>query len=371
MKPLGYVAAVLLFVILAPSSRAQTRIIIPAGSPEDQALQEITSQSDMEKRKTMLEDFVRKFASNPAAVAYGNWQLAQQAAASGDPQSSLAYGDKALAAMPEVVEILVSQVDVAQQLKDSGKVIDYAVRGAAIVNNLEKTPPPAGVAPQDFASDLAAQKQALQSSYHYIEVAGYNAVTAEPDPRRRMQEVEKYLAAFPASEFREPVATLAIVTLQQMKDTAGLAAFGDKVLAKNPNDIRLLTVLASAYVNDTANLATAGNYARKAIELQKGEPANATDRKLAGVAHSVLGRVLLEQKKFPSAATELKTATTLLHDSPDDLAAAWYYLGFAYAKMERAADSMRALTEAGNIPGPYQQPAQELLAKIKAARSRK
>ncbi len=358
------------FPLLLPG---QTKIVIEAGTPEDKALQDITNEADLAKRKSMLEDFVRNFASNPAAVAYGNWQLAQQAVAAGDPQSALAYGDKALAAMPDVVEILVSQVDAAQQLKNSAKVVEYAVRGAAVMNEIEKAPAPPGVSAQEFASEMAAQKAVLQPNLDYMEIAGYNAITTETDAAKRMQEIEKYLAGFPASKFNEPLTTLAIVTLQQMKDFAGLAAFGDKMLAKNPNDVRLLAVLASAYVNEgsEANLATAGKYARKAIELQKGEPANATDRKLAGVAHSVLGRVLLQDKKFSASAAELKSATVLLQGSPDDLGGAWYYLGFAYAKMERAADSMHALAESAKIPGPYQQPAEELLAKIKAARTRK
>jgi tetratricopeptide (TPR) repeat protein len=260
---------------------------------------------------------------------------------------------------------------VAQQLKDSAKVVDYAARGATVINEVEKAPKPEGATPEEYASQLAAQKAAMQPNYQYLEIAGYNAITAEQDARKRMPEIETYLQAFPASKFGEPLATLAIVSLQEMKDSAGLAAFGDKMVAKNPNDIRLLTVLASAYVNDAAHLAKAGAYARKAIELQKKEPGDAGERKLAGVAHSVLGRVLLQESKFPASAAELKTATTFLQDSPDDLAGAWYYLGFAYAKMERAADAMSALTQAGNIQGPYQQPARDLLAKIKAARSRK
>jgi tetratricopeptide (TPR) repeat protein len=131
-------------------------------------------------------------------------------------------------------------------------------------------------------------------------------------------------------------------------------------------------VLASAYSNDPEHVAKAGAYARRAVELQKTQPAaSPTDRKLTGVAHSVLGRVLLQESKFPAAAAELKTANALLQDSPEDLAGVWYYLGFAYAKMERAADAISALTQAGNIQGPYQQPARDLLAKIKAARSKK
>lgn len=365
-------AIVLLVALLAPPLWAQSKITIAAGTPEDQELQAISNQTDAQKRSAMLEEFVRKFAANPAAVAYGNWQLEQQYVAAGDPQKALAYGDKALAAMPDVVEILVAQINVAQQLKDSTKVVDYAVRGAAVIHGIGKTPKPAEMTPEDFANQVATQKEALQPSFHYLEVASYNAIASEPDARTRMPEIERYLGAFPGSQFDEPLATLGVVTLQEMKDFAGLAAFGDKMLAKNPDDIRLLTVLASAYSGDPAHLAKAGVYARRAVELQKAQPtASPTDRKLAGVAHSVLGRVLLQENKFSAAATELKAATALLRDSPEDLAGAWYYLGFAYAKMERAADAIGALTQAGNIQGPYQQPARDLLAKIKAARSRR
>lgn len=365
-------AIVLLVALLAPPLWAQSKITIAAGTPEDQDLQAISNQADAQKRTAMLEEFVRKFAANPAAVGYGNWQLAQQYVAAGDPQKALAYGDQALAAMPDVVEILVSQIDIAQQLKDSSKVVDYAVRGAAVIHGIDKTPKPAEMTLEDFANQLAAQKEALQPSFHYMEVAGYNAITTERNARKRMPEIDRYLAAFPESQFAEPLATLGVVTLQEMKDSAGLAAFGDKMLAKNPNDIRLLTVLASAHSNDPAHLAKAGAYARRAVELQKTQPAaSPTDRKLAGVAHLVLGRVLLQESKFAAAATELKAATALLHDSPEDFAGACYYLGFAYVKMERAADAISALKQAADIQGPYQQPARDLLTKIYAARSRK
>ncbi len=370
MKSLRWLALALVMIVLPVTLAAQTKIVIAAGTPEDQALQEITNQPDVQKRTAMLEDFVQKFSSNPAALAYGNWQLAQIASTAGDLKKSMAYGDKALAAMPDVTDILVSQAEIAQQLKDSTKLVDYAVRGAAVFNTIEKTPKPEGMSAEEFANQMAAQKSAVQQNYQYLEVAAYNAITAEQDPHKRMPEIEKYLGAFSGSKFSEPLATLAIVTLQQMKDSAGLAAFGDRMLAKNPNDVRLLTVLASAYVNDSSDhLGTAGTYARKAIELQKTQEADATGRKLAGVAHSVLGRVLLQQSKFPAAVTELKTASSMLQDSPDDLAASLYFLGFSYVKMEHAADAIHALTQCSNIESPYKPLAHDLLAKIRAARS--
>ena len=99
-----------------------------------------------------------------------------------------------------------------------------------------------------------------------------------------------------------------------MKDSAGLAAFGDKVLEKSPNDIRLLTVLANAYVSDAsgAHVAKAGSFARRAIELQAKSADDPQAKTLTGVAHSVLGQVLLHESKFAPAVAELKTATAFI-----------------------------------------------------------
>src|SRR5437868_10526500 len=104
------------------------RIMIPAGTPEDVALAAISKEEDTQKKLAMYEDFVQKFSSNPAAVAYGNWQLAQAYQAAGDLPKALQYGDKALAGAPHSLDILVSQANIAQQMKDNAKLVDYAAR---------------------------------------------------------------------------------------------------------------------------------------------------------------------------------------------------------------------------------------------------
>ena len=136
-------ACLIAILFFSLTSFSQTKITIPAGTPEDKALTEIGQEANNEKRITMLEEFVQKFASSPAAVAYGNWQLSQQFVAS-DPNKALAYGDKALAAMPDVLDILQSQTDLAQQAKNFGKVVDYATRGAVVIQGSAKQPKPQG-----------------------------------------------------------------------------------------------------------------------------------------------------------------------------------------------------------------------------------
>lgn len=59
-------------------------INIPAGTPEDQSLQAITKEPDPQKKLTMYADFLQQFSSNPAAVAYANWQVAQYYQGAGD-----------------------------------------------------------------------------------------------------------------------------------------------------------------------------------------------------------------------------------------------------------------------------------------------
>lgn len=345
-------------LLLCAYADGQSRIVIPAGTPEDQELQAIANQSDAKQKIAMLEEFVSKYASNAPAAAYGNWQLAQQYAAAGEQAKALASGDKALAAMPGVLDIIMWQADIAQQLKANAKIVDYATRGAAVYHAIH--------ADTETPENMAAYKQ----QYEYLETIGYNAIAAEPDAKARMQEIDLYLPAFSNGRFTQNLATLAVITFQELKDSAGLAAFGDKVLEKNPNDMRLLTVLANAYISDPsgAHVARAGTLARRAIELQSKSADDPQSKNLAGVAHSILGQVLLRDSRFAPAATELRTATTLLKDSPQDQAGAYYYLGFAYVKLERGADAIAALTQAAKADTPYRGPAQELIGKIQAAR---
>src|SRR5450432_315896 len=138
MNRTGWVAVVL-FVFLSLSLAAQVeKIVIPAGTPEDQALQAIGTEADQQKKMAMYTDFVQKFAANPTAVVYGNWQLAQAYQQAGDNQKALEYGDKALAGAPHNLDVLVTQTTIAQGLKNDEKIFNYTVRGGEVYNAIAK-----------------------------------------------------------------------------------------------------------------------------------------------------------------------------------------------------------------------------------------
>ncbi len=148
------------FLFLTAPASAQGRIEIAAGTPEDQDLQAIANEQDAAKKLAMYQDFVQKYSSNPAAVAYGNWQISQAYQTSGDLSKASEYGDKALAGAPRNLDILVSQASIAQQAKDNTKLMAYAAKGGEICNSIGKQAKPEGVSDEDFKQQVANDKSA-------------------------------------------------------------------------------------------------------------------------------------------------------------------------------------------------------------------
>jgi tetratricopeptide (TPR) repeat protein len=275
------------------------------------------------------------------------------------------------------MDILISQAGIAQQLKDDGKIIDYAEKGGLSFEGVAKQPKPDGTSDEDFKASVLSDQDALKSGHAFLESLGFNAITDEKDAKKRMSYIERYTAAFPNSQFQEQVSQYAMYTLGpgQLNDSARLLAFGEKSLAANPNSMPVLLMLANTYVEETkpASWGKAATYSQKVIGLAKANDGDADrTRKLsAGVAHSTLGYAYMKQDKTTAAIPELKSASALLKGQDDvAYATALYRLGYAYAKVSKNTEAREILSEAVKIEGPLQQPSRELLEKVNAARAK-
>ena len=362
--------SLVLFVVLAGlTAGAQVeRNFIPAGTPEDKDSQAISAENDPAKRLTMLQDFLQKFAANPQAVVYAESQISQYYQEQGDAAKALDHGKKAMAVQPKNIDILVAVAGIAQQMKDSGLIMDCAVRGGTAFHGIATQPKPEGMADDEWASKVRQQEDQVRQAYEYLEATGLNAMVGEQDAKKRIGYIEGYLSAFPGSRFQDQVMQLAIYTLGQLNDPARLASFTDKALAANPNSVALLVVLADAFAEspDPASVVRAEKYARQALDLTQGKTPTAENKLqlYSGLAHSALGYALLKQEKNVPAITELKTATTELKGAGDAYPGALYRLSFAYAKTGKLPDAKITLTELVGIQGPYQPLARDLLTKV-------
>lgn len=366
----------LILVMAARPLHAQVEIItIEAGSPEDKAIQAISDEKDTPQKIVMLKDFVRTYAGNKFAVAYGYSQLSNLAQTAGEPVQALAFGDQSLQAVPNNLEALVSQANIAQQLKDSSKVVAYAARGGEAVNGIAKQPKPATMSDSEFENLVARERESSQQGYEYLEASAISAISSETDAKQMLADLEKFDAAFPKSRFQEQAAQFAMMALQQVNDTPRLLAFGEKALAADPDNLPMMTMLANALAEDPkgAYLGRAIDYARKAIAVAKAdEPGADRKRKLsAGLAHSAIGYALMKQDKTVPAIAELKAGSGLLQDDPAAYSTVLYRLGFAYAKLKRYPEAREVLSKAVTIQGPFREPSRELLGKVNAAGTKK
>lgn len=366
----------LLSACLSSIVKAQVdHIVFAAGTDEDHALQAISNESDAQKKLTMYEEFLQKFSANPPAVAYGNWQIAQAYQASGDYQKALEYGDKALAASPRNLDIFVSQANIAMQAKNNVEVIDYVARGGEVCQSVAKQTKPEGMSDEDFARKVADEKSGIQNNCDFLESSGVNVITSETDPKIRMNDIDKFTPAFPDSRYQETLSGLALESLSQLNDNARLVAYGEKVLAANPNSVPALLLLANFYADDPkpGSTAKAITYSQKVIELSKADASDADNKKKvsAGVAHNTIGWAYLKQDKSTTAIPELRSAAALLKGLDDQqYARALYGLGFAYGKLNKLTEAREVLTEAVKIPGPLQSMSRDLLAKVNSARAK-
>lgn len=349
-------------------------ITIPAGTPEDNDLNAISKEQDAQKRVSMYQDFLQKYASNPAAVAYGNWQLSQYFQGTGDLQKALDYGDKAVEKSPHNLDILTAQVTIAEQLKDNVRAFKYSIQGGTAYDSIEKQPKPADMNDEQFKEMIASQEDTNKNSYEFFEDAAFNAIAAENDAKTRMDYIDTFTTTFPKSKMDDQVTQYAMLSLSELHDNRRLLAYADKALEANPNNVPALLLLANTYVDSTepGALAKSVTYAQRAIVAAKADdPAADKSQKIsAGVGHSVMGRAYAKEEKTLPSISELKSAMSLLKGQDEQqYAVAAYYLGWDYAKLHKLTESRAVLTEAAEIPGPMQQPVKDLLTKVNTARA--
>jgi tetratricopeptide (TPR) repeat protein len=374
----GSLLVVIFFSLALSPLKANAQIdhiSIAAGTDEDKALQAITAEQDAPKKLAMYEDFVQKFSANPSAVAYGNWQIAQGYQATGDFQKALDYGDKALVGSPRNLDILVMQASLSQQAKNNSKLMDYAAKGGDVCHSIGTQPKPDGVSDEDFARQVSDEKDTAKGSCEFLETSGFNVIQTDTDPKGRMADIERFGAAYPDSKFQETVSSYALDALSQLKDNTRLVAYGEKILAANPNSMPALLLLGNFYGDDSkpGSTAKAVTYSQKLIEVAKADAPDADkSRKVyAGVGYNTLGFAYLKQEKTAGAIPELKAAAALLKGQEDQqYGRALYGLGFAYGKLNKLTEARDVLSEAVKVQSPWQAMSQDLLTKVNTARAK-
>jgi tetratricopeptide (TPR) repeat protein len=368
---------VLTFMLLAAAPRpAQAQITkhvgVPAGSDEDKALTEITAATDPAQKLALIDKFASNFATSDmqrvADELYVDYYVTQK-----NDAKVYEYGEKTLALDPDDFDVAVTLVRTASDAGDADRMFGYAAQAGAIVMRYEQQPAPAGTDPAAWAAERKQDIAGDQDSINYVAYTFFSTAYKVADPNAKAALMERYVAAFPDSQYTAQAEFLAPLSYQQAKNFPKMIDAASAVLAREPNNVEVLLLLADYYSDANVHLDLAAADAKQALAAlgtaKKPDAVSDDDwqKQVAlqkGLAWSALGQVYITQKNEAQALTAFQTAAPLLKSNPASYARNQYRLGFALLNLKRDADAKQAFTDAASVDSPYRAMAQEKLAEL-------
>jgi tetratricopeptide (TPR) repeat protein len=347
---------------------------IPAGSEADRAIQEISAATDPAQKLALID----KFASGPgqgemAIVAddlYVNYYLTQK-----DYGKAFEYGDKLFALDPDNLQNAVNMIRAASEAGDTDKLLSYGEKVPGILQRFKAQPAPSGTSAEQWKDGQASAMQANADNMRYVYQAVVAGIYQTKDPVKRASQLIRYAQALPDSPYANQALGVAATSYQQAQNVPKMLEVANGLIAKDPNDLGMLLLLADYYGEKGEQLDKAEAYAKKATGLADTAPKpegiaadlwkqQTTLQK--GLALSALGQVNLQKKDNATAAQNLQTAAPLLRANDVSYARNQYRLGYAYLNLKKLPEAKQALTEAASVNSPYKQLALDKLKTLPA-----
>jgi tetratricopeptide (TPR) repeat protein len=300
----------------------------------------------------------------------------------GDYDKVIEHGEKGLAEHEDLMLIM----NITKAYVASGKLSDAAfetVFKAPERITAESLPSrPTTVSDEEWKKTAdEADAQAKEWSA-YMEYAFFQLLQREPDAKKRVQWLDRFVQAYPESPNAGKTNLQYFLAYQALNDSAKATAYGEKGVAADPTSLEILNAVADYYATTLqTNLEKAEEYAKKVLALAPAaKPEGMSEDQLKayrdnhlGLAHATLGYVAFvrgsKTHRVAPAIQEFKTAVDLLGGNPMYQGRTLFYLGWAYEVNTPASHRLaaEALTRAAAISSPWQGQATELLGKVKKA----
>lgn len=353
---------------------------IQAGSEADHAVTEINAATDPAQKLALIQ----KFADGPgkegdypllADGLFVDYYLGQK-----NYDKAFEYGDKLFALDPDNFPNAISMVRAASEKGDADKLISYGEKAQGIYQRYKAAPAPAGTAAAVWDDQKARTLEANKDSYTYIQQLVFSGVYQTIEVSKRAALLTKFAQIFADSPYANQALGVAATAYQQAQNTPKMLEVANGLLAKDPNNLGMLLLLADFYCDKPDQVDKAGTYAKKAISLLDAAPKSEgmTDEQWTqqkalqkGLALSSLGQVNIEKKDNAQAVENLKAAAPLVKVDDGSYARNQYRLGFALLNLKRNAEAKDAFTQAASVNSPYKGLATEKLKAMAAPARRK
>lgn len=370
-----------MFLAFASTAAAQIgrSVGVAAGTPEDKEVAAIYAAQEGPDKIALLDKFLIDHPTGDLALL-GDQLLTQSYLAQKNYAKVYEYGDKVLALDPDNFPALILMVHAADEQGNVQKLFALGEKVEPLIAHYQASAAPAGTADDQWAGQKAQNLKDAQADIGYVQYALVNAAYKTPDLSARIALLERYAKAFPDSPYTLGVREQTAIAYQQAQNTPKMTETAQDILAKNPDDISMLILLADNWSENGQHLDQASADAKNALDLlaQAKKPDNLTDDQWQkqisiqkGLAYSVLGQVYVNNNQNEQAVDAFKQASPLLKSDAFSYGRNLYRWGFTLAKMKRVPEARKVLTEAISVNSPYKAKAQETLNKIGGAAPRK
>jgi tetratricopeptide (TPR) repeat protein len=359
---------------------------VTVGSDEDVLMLSINGAENPQDQIAALDKFVQEHADSKF-ITCANEYYASINLKLNNADKSIEFAEKDLAANYQDLNLLLTLM---RAYVASNKVSDTAFDAIGKVPDQitaeikPSRPPNASDADWDKIQKDAAEL--AKDSRAYAVYAFFQLLPRMTDAAKRVQALDNFIKTYPESE-KDNAGQINAAYFQAYQMQSNLdktVEYGEKTLAADPNNLVVLNTmgLIDAFYVAHPVVDKAADYAQKALTVAQDmkKPEGVDDAAFKkeqnnqlGIAHLTLGYAAFvkgsKTKKLGPAIDELKMAGDLLEGNPALQGQAYYYMGYAYESGAPANHhgAMDALTKAADLPGQFQGPARDLLAKVKAA----
>ena len=374
--------AIALFFVACLSTvplRAQLgkNVVVAAGSDVDHQLNDIGAATDPAAKLKLIDAFSAAHPEGDLQILadeqYVNYYLSAK-----QYDKVFEYGDKLFALDPDNFSNAVNMVRGANEKGDTERLFAAGEKAAGILQRFKAQPPPQDVAPDAWKIQQQHTLESIKDNQDYIEQSLVTAAFQQKDAAKRAALLVRFANLYPDSPNAGQALAGGAAAYQQAQNRPKMLETANRALAKDPDNIGILLLLADDYSEKGEQLDKAEANAKKAASLcdsaKKPDGVNDADWQKQmnlqkGLAFSALGQIDLQKKLNPAAVDSLTKAAPLLKPNAAVYARNQYRLGFAYLNLRKTAEAKQAFTDAASVDSPYKGPAQDKLKGIAAAKA--
>jgi tetratricopeptide (TPR) repeat protein len=351
---------------------------IAANSDADHALTEINAATDPAQKLTLIDKFAASAQGDMVIIAddqYVNYYIGAK-----NYDKALEYGDKLFALDPDNFSNAVNMVRAAQGKGDVNRMFSYGEKTTQILQRYKEQAAPEGMKQETWDSQKAQTLQDVHDTVVYVQQLLFDGAYRTADAAKRAALLVRFAQLFPDSPFANQALGVAAASYRQTQNTAKMLSVANDLLAKDPDNLGMLLLLADYYSEKGEQIDKAEAYAKKSVALLETakKPDGVTDEQWKqqsalqkGLALSALGQVNIEKKNNAQAVDNFRSAAPLLKSDEGSYARNQYRLGFALLNLKRVPEAKAAFTDAASVNSPYKALAQEKLKALPATAANK